>query len=114
MEIKAVAKNVRLSPRKARGTAQSVKKLPVEVAISKLTLLPLKGGREILGVLKSAVANASVKDQSKTQNLQIKNILIDEGLKMKRRDKSHGARYGGGVIQKKTSHITVILEGSNG
>lgn len=107
MEVTARSKAVRISPRKIREVASAAKKLSVNDALAKLPFSTKNGAREILKALESAVANA----KQETSKLTIKNILVDEGLKMKRRDKSHGARYGGGVIQKRTSNITVILEG---
>lgn len=80
-------------------------------AMDQLEILAKKGAKPILKTLKSAIANATNNKKLKMEDLKIKNILIDEGLKMKRRDMSHGARYGGGMIQKRTSHIKVILEG---
>lgn len=106
-EFKAISKSVRISPRKVRVVSDVVKKMSVAEAISKLPFSTKNGAREILKTLKSAMANSS----KEIEKLSIKNILVDEGMKMKRRDKSHGARYGGGVIQKRTSNITVILEG---
>ncbi len=107
MEAVAKSKSVRISPRKLREVATSTKKLSVVEALEKLAFSTKNGAAEILKTLKSAVANSKMEESK----LKIKNIIIDEGIKMKRRDKSHGARYGGGVIQKKTSNITVVLEG---
>ncbi len=107
MEAIAKSKSVRISPRKVREVAIVAKKLPVPEALVKLSFSTKNGAKEILKTLKSAIANAKME----ANKLKIKNILVDEGIKMKRRDKSHGARYGGGVIQKKTCNITVVLEG---
>ncbi len=111
MEVTATSKYLRISPRKVRPLALAIKKLSVVEAVNRLRLLPKKGGNLILETLESAVANATSNTKLNKENLKIKNILVDEGFKMKRRDTSHGARYGGGVIQKKTSHITVVSEG---
>ncbi|KKU90142.1 MAG: 50S ribosomal protein L22 [Microgenomates group bacterium GW2011_GWA1_48_10] len=108
MEIKAQAKYVRISPRKARLVAAVAKKLPLSQSLERLSYLIKRGSKPVLAVLKSAQANALSRGL-KAADLKIKNILIDEGIRMKRRDKSHGARYGGGLIHKRTSHITVIL-----
>lgn len=108
MEYTAISKYVRVSPRKVRAIAGAVKKLPLGVAIQKLDLLPKRGGRLLSLTLKSALANAK-SAKSNSDNLTIKNILIDEGVRMKRRDKSHGARYNSGMIHKQTSHLRVIL-----
>lgn len=108
--VVAMSRNVRVSPRKLRLIADAVKKLTVTEALDKLPLLAKSGSQPVLKTLQSAMANATNNAKLKTQDLKIQNILIDEGDKMKRRDLSHGARFGGGIIQKRTSHIKVILE----
>ena len=110
MEIKAVATNVRISPRKARLVADAIRRLSPASALERLEFLTKKGARPLTTVLRSALANAVNNAHLKSEDLTIKSILVDEGLKMKRRDTSH--RPGReGLIQKRTSHITVILEG---
>lgn len=111
MEFKVQTKYLKIAPRKIRGIATAVKKLPLETALVKLEMLAKRGADPISAALKSAIANAQNKSQVEVGKLKIKNIFVDEGMRMKRRDKSHGARFGGGVIHKRTSHITVILEG---
>lgn len=106
MEYKAKSISVRISPRKVREVSVTTKKLGVAEAIEKLTFSTKNGAREILKTLNSAIANSKLS----AEKLKIKNILVDEGMKMKRRDKSHGNRFGGGMILKKSSNITVILE----
>lgn len=105
MEFTALAKNVRVSPRKLRLVADFVRGLPAQEALDKLFFLKKAGAKPVLKAIKSTVANAKMGNEQ----LKIKNILIDEGIKMKRRDKSHGQRFGGGVIHKRTSHIKVVL-----
>ncbi len=110
MEYTALAKNVRVSPRKLRLVADFVRGLPAQTALDKLAFLIKAGAEPVTKAIKSAIANSKLKPEV----LTIKNILIDEGIKMKRRDKSHGARFGGGAIMKRTSHIKIILEQANG
>lgn len=108
MEYKAISKLVRVSPRKARMVADVVRKFSPTVASEKLQFLAKMGAEPIYKTLRSAVANATQNGKVKEEDLKIKNILIDEGVRMKRQDTSH--RPGKqGIIQKKTSHITVIL-----
>ncbi len=111
MEVTALSKNVRISPRKAREVTAVVKGQPVLAVLEKLPFLAKASTMPIVKAIKSAMANATNNYKLKPEDLKVKNILVNEGLKMKRRDTSHGARYGGGVIMKKTSHIKVILEG---
>lgn len=111
MEVTALAKNVRVSPRKVREVAGVLKGQPAVAAAEKLPFLAKATAVPMLKALKTAMAAATNDFKLKVEDLKIKNILVDEGLKMKRRDTSHGARYGGGVINKRTSHIKVVLEG---
>ena len=104
MEFTAVSKSIRISPRKVRMVVNAVKKLTPIVAIEKLRYLAKSSSLPVLKALKSAIANSKLK----IEDLRIKNILVDEGMRMKRRDTSH--RPGKeGLIQKRTSHIKVIL-----
>lgn len=113
MDIISKSKQVRVSPRKMRLIADLVRGMSAVAALERLDYLAKSGARPMLKAIKSAVANASNNHKLQVEVLKVKNVTIDEGLKMKRRDTSHGARYGGGMITKKASHITVILEGTS-
>ncbi|MBI4100074.1 50S ribosomal protein L22 [Candidatus Microgenomates bacterium] len=103
MDYIATAKSIRISPRKLRGIVNVVKKLTPAQAVNKLEFLAKSGSSPILKTLNSALANGK-----NAAGLSIKNILVDEGVKMKRRDTSH--RPGReGLIQKRTSYIKVVL-----
>ena len=103
MEYIALSKNDRVSPRKVRLVAEAIKGLTPSDALTRLDFLAKSAASPIAKTIKSALANG------KNADLKIKNILVNEGVKMKRRDTSHGARFGGGVITKKSSHIKVVL-----
>ncbi len=108
MEFVAKSKNIRVSPRKIRLIVAALKKLPPAKVMEKLTFTARSASLPVLKTLQSAIANATQTGKVKVEDLKIKNILVDEGIKMKRRDTSH--RPGReGLIQKRTSHITVIL-----
>ncbi|MBI3888020.1 50S ribosomal protein L22 [Candidatus Microgenomates bacterium] len=94
-----------------RLVADAVKGKSVVAAMTKLQFLAKASSLPILKTIKSAAANATHNLKLKMENLTVKNILVDEGTKMKRRDTSHGARFGGGMIAKRTAHVKVILEG---
>lgn len=66
------------------------------------------GVKDILKLLKSAVSSASHDFQLEESNLYISKITVDEGPKLKRW--MPRARGSASAIQKKTSHITIILE----
>lgn len=109
MEIKASAKHIRVTPRKLRLVAKAMKGKTAQSAIEGLTILKKSGAIPLKKVIESAVANAK-KDNKKAENLKIKSIMIDEGPKWKKRDKSHRI-FHESYITKRTSHINVILEG---
>ena len=110
MEYQAISKLVHVSPRKARLVADAVKKFSPAQAMEKLEFMAQAVSLTINKTLKSAVANATQSGKVKTQDLKIKNIIIDEGVRMKRQDTSHRPGHQG-LIHKRTSHIKVILEG---
>jgi large subunit ribosomal protein L22 len=108
MESKAVAKHIRISPRKVRIVAENIKGRPVEQAINLLKFTRKKAGGILLKVVKSAVANAARKPGVDVDTLIVKRIAIDEGPTLKRwRPRAQGRAY---RINKRTSHITVVLD----
>ncbi len=112
MEVTALSRNVRISPRKLRLVAAAIKKLPLDQALAHLTFLSKAGSKPLQKTLESAVANATTNHKLTRDTLRIKNILVDEGILIRRRwDKSHGARFGQSLQKQKGSHIKVILEG---
>lgn len=108
MEVRAVAKYIRISPMKVRKLIGSIKGEPVEVGLNKLKFMPQKAAGLVEKVIRSAVANADQKKTMNVDNMVIQNIVVDQGPTLKRfraRARGRGAR-----ILKRTSHITVILE----
>lgn len=108
MEIKAVAKYIRLSPQKARLVADVVRGMGVEDALITLRFMPKKGAGIIRKVLASAIANADQVDTVDVDTLYVKQILIDGGPMLKRF--SPRAQGRANRIQKRSSHITVVVD----
>lgn len=109
MDIIAYTKYIRMSPRKLRLVAKAIKPLKLSVALERLPLLEKKAAFPIQKTLQSAMYNAENNLKLKREDLKIKNIIIEEGQRMKRMDKGHGARFNRGLVQKRASHIKVIL-----
>ncbi|HHX00833.1 MAG TPA: 50S ribosomal protein L22 [Acholeplasmataceae bacterium] len=111
MEAKAIARTVRIAPRKVRLVVDLVRGKSVAEAASILRLTPKASSVVVEKVLKSATANAVNNlnlDQSK---LYIKEAYVDEGPTLKRyRPRAKGSA---GSILKRTSHITIVLEERN-
>jgi len=107
MESKAIAKFVRVAPRKARLVARNVVSLPVEQAMNLLRFTPNKPASVILDVVRSALANAEHNANLDVDSLFVKEVLVNEGPTWKRfMPRSQGRAN---HIRKRTSHITVIL-----
>jgi len=108
MEVRAVAKNIRRSPRKVRLVVDAVRGKSVEEAIAILRFLPHGASKEVLNVVRSAAANAENNFQMSPEDLYIKSIFADEGPVFKRfRARSRGMAS---PILKRSSHITVVVE----
>ncbi len=108
MEIKAIAKYIRVSPRKTRLVANAVKGRKVGEALSYLKFTPKRPARIIIKVLRSAIANAEQNPNVDVDTLFIKEILVDQGPTLKRfRPRAMGRATG---ILKRTSHVKVVLD----
>ena len=104
----AKLKHLRIAPRKVRLVADLIRGKTVEEAQTILNFTVKKAAMPILKLLKSAIANAKNNFQLDPVNLYIQKILVDEGQKLKRW--MPRARGIASEIQKKTSHITIVLE----
>lgn len=110
MKSKAVAKYVRISPRKVRLIMDQIRGKKVEEAFNMLTFAPQKGALLVKKLLDSAVANAEQNSDVDVDNLYIKRIFADEGPTLKRfRPRAMGRAN---RIRKRTSHLTLILDES--
>lgn len=108
MEAKAVTKYVRMSPTKVRPVLDLVRGKPVDRALSILEYMPHKAAREIARTIKSAAANAENNFDMVPDDLKIKAIYADAGPILKRF--MPRARGRADRINKRTSHITVIVD----
>jgi large subunit ribosomal protein L22 len=106
-EVRAEAKWVRISPRKARVVAQHVRGRSVPEARTVLAFTQRAAAHEIDKVLRSAVANAEANHNLRGDDLYVLACTVDEGPTIKR----WRARARGRVarIRKRTCHITVKL-----
>jgi len=106
-EVRAVARWVRMSPRKARLVTEHIRGRSVPEARTVLAFTPRAAAREIEKVLRSAVANAEANHNLDGDNLIVSAAYVDEGPVMKRwRARARGRAV---RIQKPTCHITVVL-----
>ncbi len=110
VQVKAEGKHLPISPRKLRLVAQTVRGKKLLEALVILDHLPQKGARILKKVANSAMANAVNNFQLNKDNLFIQQIVVGDGARYKRLDYSHGARFNGGMIQKRLSHLKMVLE----
>lgn len=107
--MKAKLKNFRQSPRKVRLVAKFIRGKSVAWARTYLRFLDQKSAPAILKLIDSALANAGIdrNDIKKLDELVIKEIRVDEGLKLKRwmpRAFGRATPY-----RKRHSHISIVL-----
>jgi len=106
-EARAVARFIRIAPRKARVVADLVRGLDLNEARAILQFTNKRGARLISKVVESAAANATNNFDLDEDYLYVSEIYVDEGPTMKRWKPR--ARGMASPILKRTSHITVVV-----
>ena len=112
MDVRAQLNNYRVSPQKARLLANEIRGKGVEDALAILDLSTKRFSRPLAKLIRSALANAedhNNRDKAgiDVDNLVVGTITVDEGARMWRiRARAQGRAN---WIQKKTSHIKVVL-----
>jgi large subunit ribosomal protein L22 len=107
MEVRALTKNVRISPEKARHVTRLIQGKRVVEALAIVELSPRKAAALLGDTLRSAVANAENNHDLKRQDLTVKVATASPGPIIKRfRPKARGSA---GRIRKRTSHFEVVL-----
>ena len=108
MEAKAYLNYVRISPRKVCIVLDLIRGKDVKLAKSILEHTPKAACEPLLKLLKSAVANAENNHDMDTTKLYVAACSVSQGPTLKRiRPRAHGRAF---RINKKTSHITLILK----
>jgi len=107
MEVRAVAKDTGVSPRKLRRLVDMVRGKKVDEALTTLKFTKTPTARVVAKVVKSAAANAENNFQMSPSDLKIVKIFADEARTLKRyRPRARGRAS---PILKRSSHITVIV-----
>jgi len=107
-EVKSSLKYLRIAPRKVRLVSDLIRGKSVKEAESILNFTRKRAALPILKLLKSAISNAKHNFKLDENKLYISKITVDEGPKMKKIFPR--ARGRADIIQKKTSHITLVLK----
>jgi large subunit ribosomal protein L22 len=107
MEVKAISKDVGVSPRKMRLLVNMVKGKKVDEALNILRFAPTPNARFVAKAIKSAASNAENNFQMTPADLKIVKITADEARTIKRfRARARGRAN---QILKRASHITVVV-----
>lgn len=110
IEVKAIAKGIRISPRKVGVVADLIRRRSVADALVILDNTERKSAQPIIKLLNSAVANATNNFKLSPQGLEIKTIMVTEGVTMKRyKMVGYGRRGRPRPILKRSSHVTIVL-----
>ena len=112
-EVVARAKHIHMSPRKVRRVIDKVRGLDVDEALSVLHFLPHAAAQPVTKVIRSAIANAEENFGIPREELYVAKITADEGPGVtpgKGRRRRYGARGRVNLVQRRSSHITVVLD----
>lgn len=106
-EAKAIARTVRIAPRKVRLVVDLIRGKQVGEAIAILKHTPKAASPVVEKVLNSAIANAEHNYDLDVNNLVVSKVFVDEGATLKRfRPRAQGRAS---AINKRTSHITLVV-----
>jgi large subunit ribosomal protein L22 len=109
MPVQAIAKGVRMSPRKVAVVASLVRGRTVADAITILEHTPRRSALPVIKAIKSAQANADHNHGYKPATLQITEISVTHGPRLKRyRPAAHGRAL---PFERRSSHIKVVVDG---
>jgi len=107
VQVKAQAKFLRGSTRKARLVTRAIKGMPVEEAAAVLRFMPQYAAKDIARVLQSATANAENNHNLSAEDLVVFDAIADEGPTIKRfRPRAQGRAF---PIHKPMTHITIVV-----
>lgn len=108
MEVKAIARNVGISPKKLHRIVETVRGKPVPEALTILQFVPSPAAGVVAKVVKSAAANAENNYKMDPEGLRIVHITANEAPRLKRFRPM--ARGRAGKVHKRYSHITVVVD----
>lgn len=110
VDVKAVAKEVRMSPRKVAEVASLVQGRSVEDALTILDHTPRRAALPVSKTIASAAANAENNNKLDPKTLVVSSVQVGQGFAMKRfRPAAHGRAL---PYKKMSSNITVVVTGS--
>jgi large subunit ribosomal protein L22 len=107
MDVQALTRNARMSPKKVREVARTIQGRKATEALAYLTLVPRKSARLLAKTLASAIANAENNNNLSADSLVVKFALVENGPVLKRF--KAGAKGTAMPRRKKMSHLRIIV-----
>lgn len=107
MEVRAITRNVHMSPQKMREVVRQIQGLPALQAKAVLAVVPRKSARFVLKTLNSAIANAENNNELKAEKLRVKEAVAGTAGIIRRFTPK--ARGSAGPILKRNCHIKIVL-----
>ena len=108
MEAKAIARHIRIAPRKVRVVVDLIRGKNIGEAYAILKYTPKVGAEVLLKVLQSAIANAENNNDMNSDKLYVAAAFVDQGPTLKRiHPRSRGQAF---KILKRSSHVTVVVK----
>lgn len=107
MEAKAIARQIRISPRKVRIVVDLIRGKRIDEALAILRFTPKRAAEVVGKVVKSAAANAEHNLDMAKDNLYVAEAYVDQGPTLKRfHPRQRGQAF---PILKRSSHVTVVV-----
>ena len=108
MEAKAIARHIRIAPRKVRVVIDLIRGKNIGEAYAILKYTPKVGAEVLLKVLQSAIANAENNNDMNSDKLYVAAAFVDQGPTLKRiHPRSRGQAF---KILKRSSHVTLVVK----
>ena len=112
MQVRARAKALQISPRKAQLVLETIRGIPAADAMAQLRFQPQRAARLVWKVVRSAVANAENNYSLDPGDLYVVSATADQGPRLKRfRARSRGMAS---PYVKRTTHLTVVVDDEPG
>jgi len=111
MEVQALTRYARMSPKKVREVARTIQGRAANDAVEYLSLLPRKSARLLGKTLKSAIANAENNANLSADSLTVARAVVENGPVLKRW--KAGPRGSAMPRRKKMAHIRIVLSDGN-
>jgi large subunit ribosomal protein L22 len=108
MQVTALTRYSRISPKKVREVARVLKGRPANDAVELLRFIPRKAARLLAKTLRSAIANAENNHNLNSDRLVVSEAIVEEGPSFKRfRPTARGSAH---RYKKRTSHFRIVLD----